>query len=101
MLTSGTPGGEKKVPESLGLAPGVVFLVCIILFQLLQYYDVPSVVHWLQTLGKEGALKQARPSYPHEGFMLPVALSLLHYLLDGTWTTQLHEGMLTCFCRSQ
>ncbi|BDA50583.1 UDP-N-acetylglucosamine-dolichyl-phosphate N-acetylglucosaminephosphotransferase [Coccomyxa sp. Obi] len=54
----GTPGGEKKVPESLGLAPGVVFLICIILFQLLQYYDVPSVVHWLQTLGKEGALKQ-------------------------------------------
>ncbi|KAK9917197.1 hypothetical protein WJX75_001761 [Coccomyxa subellipsoidea] len=54
----GTPGGEKKVPESLGLAPGVVFLVCIILFQLLQYYDVPSVMHWVQTWGREGALEQ-------------------------------------------
>ena len=58
MLTSGTPGGEKKVPESLGLAPGVVFLVCIILFQLLKGQmrfgelsrAIPSVTQRMMTL---------------------------------------------------
>lgn len=33
----GTEAGEKKVPESLGLAVGVVYLVCIALFQLLHF----------------------------------------------------------------
>ena len=54
----GTTGGEKKIPESLGLAPGVVFLVCIILFQQLHCYDVASVLHWAQGGGKDGGLKQ-------------------------------------------
>ncbi|KAK9823783.1 hypothetical protein WJX72_005471 [[Myrmecia] bisecta] len=41
----GSEQGEKKIPESLGLAPGVVFLVCIILFQQLHSYDMASVLH--------------------------------------------------------
>ena len=44
---AGTEAGEKPIPESLGLAPGVVFLVCIVLFQQLHYYDVASGLHWL------------------------------------------------------
>lgn len=43
----GTEAGEKQIPESLGLAPGIVFLVCIILFQQLHYYDAASVLHRL------------------------------------------------------
>ena len=100
LLTSGTPGGEKKVPESLGLAPGVVYLVCIILFQLLQYYDVPSVVHWLQTLGKEGALKQARPCFPYaqrNHACLALCLVCIMCLADGTRTTQLLKWHIRIF----
>jgi UDP-N-acetylglucosamine--dolichyl-phosphate N-acetylglucosaminephosphotransferase len=41
----GSKEGEKDIPESLGLAPGVVFLVCLILFELLHYYDVTTFVH--------------------------------------------------------
>mmetsp|Transcript_17356 Transcript_17356/g.56817 ORF Transcript_17356/g.56817 Transcript_17356/m.56817 type:complete len:415 (+) Transcript_17356:153-1397(+) len=32
---AGTPLGQRKVPEALGLAPGVVYLVCTIAFQVL------------------------------------------------------------------
>lgn len=35
----GTKDGEKRIPESLGLAVGVVFLICIIFMQQLHYYD--------------------------------------------------------------
>uniref|UniRef100_A0A061R2T3 UDP-N-acetylglucosamine--dolichyl-phosphate N-acetylglucosaminephosphotransferase n=1 Tax=Tetraselmis sp. GSL018 TaxID=582737 RepID=A0A061R2T3_9CHLO len=35
----GTQAGEKRIPEALGLAVGVVFLVCVICFQQLHYYD--------------------------------------------------------------
>lgn len=44
----GSKEGEKKIPESLGLAAGVVFLVCIVLFQQLHYYDTPSIVRSLR-----------------------------------------------------
>ena len=47
----GTEAGEKPIPESLGLAPGIVFLVCIILFQQLHYYDAASVLHRLWSGG--------------------------------------------------
>jgi UDP-N-acetylglucosamine--dolichyl-phosphate N-acetylglucosaminephosphotransferase len=40
----GTEAGEKKIPEALGLAPGVVFLVCIVLFQQLHHFDLPAAV---------------------------------------------------------
>jgi UDP-N-acetylglucosamine--dolichyl-phosphate N-acetylglucosaminephosphotransferase len=43
----GSKEGEKDVPESLGLAPGVIFLVCLILFEQLHYYDVTTFVHSL------------------------------------------------------
>ena len=41
---AGTEAGEKKIPESLGLAPGVVFLVCIVLTEQLH----ASGARWLQ-----------------------------------------------------
>lgn len=44
---NGTEAGEKKIPEALGLAPGVVFLVCIVLFQQLHYFDIGAVASWL------------------------------------------------------
>lgn len=40
----GTEAGEKPIPESLGLAPGIVFLVCIILFQHLHYLDTAGAL---------------------------------------------------------
>ena len=49
--------GEKKVPESLGLAPGVVFLVCIVLFQLLHSHDTAALLHWVSGSGGGTALK--------------------------------------------
>lgn len=47
---AGTKGGEKRIPESLGLAPGVVFLLCIIFFQLLHFYDAAAILDWVSTL---------------------------------------------------
>ena len=47
VFLAGTKGGEKKIPESLGLAPGVVFLLCIIFFQLLHFYDAAAVLDWV------------------------------------------------------
>lgn len=45
-IHTGSEAGEKKIPESLGLAPGVVFLVCIILFQQLHVHNVASWLQW-------------------------------------------------------
>ena len=42
-LSAGTEAGEKQIPESLGLAPGVVFLICLIVFQQLQSYDFRAI----------------------------------------------------------
>lgn len=33
-----------QIPEALGLAPGVVFLVCIVLFQQLHHLDLPATL---------------------------------------------------------
>ncbi len=43
----GTEAGEKPIPESLGLACGLVFLVVMVLSQQLHYYDVASLVEHL------------------------------------------------------
>jgi UDP-N-acetylglucosamine--dolichyl-phosphate N-acetylglucosaminephosphotransferase len=43
----GTPAGEVPVPESGGLAVGCVFLLCVISFEFLHYYDVRSIVSWV------------------------------------------------------
>ncbi|EFA78236.1 hypothetical protein PPL_08887 [Heterostelium album PN500] len=34
----------KKIPESLGIATSVVFLVCVILFQLFQWFSFPEAI---------------------------------------------------------
>ncbi|GAX76522.1 hypothetical protein CEUSTIGMA_g3968.t1 [Chlamydomonas eustigma] len=43
----GTPAGEIPVPESGGLAVGCVFLLCVICFEFLHYYDVKNIVSWV------------------------------------------------------
>ncbi|KAL3534435.1 hypothetical protein ACH5RR_002896 [Cinchona calisaya] len=40
----GTPQGSVKVPESLGIVVGIVFLVSAILFQ---YFNIPADSNWL------------------------------------------------------
>lgn len=47
----GTEAGEKKIPESLGLISGVVFLVCIVLFQQLHHLDIPSLLDYIRSGG--------------------------------------------------
>ena len=49
---TGTKEGEKKIPESLGLAVGSVFLVCIILFQLLHFYDAGALLEWVSSCSR-------------------------------------------------
>lgn len=53
----GTPLGERPVPEAGGLAVGCVFLLCIICFELLHYYDIGSLVRWLGSGGQQGAIR--------------------------------------------
>jgi UDP-N-acetylglucosamine--dolichyl-phosphate N-acetylglucosaminephosphotransferase len=52
----GTPGADTPIPESAGLAPACVFLLCIICFELLHYYDADSVVQFVSS-GFRGKLK--------------------------------------------
>lgn len=41
-MTSGSC--QSQIPEALGLASGVVFLVCIVLFQQLHHLDLPATL---------------------------------------------------------
>jgi UDP-N-acetylglucosamine--dolichyl-phosphate N-acetylglucosaminephosphotransferase len=50
----GTPGADAPVPESAGLAPACVFLLCVIVFELLHYYDADSVAAFVTSGGKGG-----------------------------------------------
>eukprot|EP00879_Flechtneria_rotunda_P024984 GHRR01026512.1.p1 GENE.GHRR01026512.1~~GHRR01026512.1.p1 ORF type:complete len:328 (+),score=83.59 GHRR01026512.1:144-1127(+) len=43
----GTPAGEVPIPEAVGLAPAAVFLLCIICFELIHYYDINSLFSWI------------------------------------------------------
>lgn len=52
---AGTPGADTPIPESAGLAPACVFLVCIVTFELLHYYDANSLVSFVSS-GFRGAL---------------------------------------------
>ncbi|KAG2451673.1 hypothetical protein HYH02_003453 [Chlamydomonas schloesseri] len=52
----GTPAGDIPIPESAGLAPGCVFLLCVICFELLHYYDIGSLVGFVRS-GFTGELK--------------------------------------------
>eukprot|EP01023_Acetabularia_acetabulum_P035819 TRINITY_DN33823_c0_g2_i1.p2 TRINITY_DN33823_c0_g2~~TRINITY_DN33823_c0_g2_i1.p2 ORF type:complete len:206 (+),score=20.76 TRINITY_DN33823_c0_g2_i1:7-624(+) len=40
----GTEAGEILIPESLGLACGVVFLICLVMEELLHFYDFTSIM---------------------------------------------------------
>ena len=52
----GTPAGDTPIPESVGLAPAIVFIVCVIVFELVHYYDVNSLVNFVTT-GFKGQLE--------------------------------------------
>ena len=52
----GTPGADTPIPESAGLAPACVFLLCIISFELLHYYDANSIVDFVSS-GFRGSLR--------------------------------------------
>jgi UDP-N-acetylglucosamine--dolichyl-phosphate N-acetylglucosaminephosphotransferase len=49
---AGTPGADTPIPESAGLAPACVFLLCIICFELLHYYDADSIVQFISSGGR-------------------------------------------------
>jgi UDP-N-acetylglucosamine--dolichyl-phosphate N-acetylglucosaminephosphotransferase len=40
----GIPAGDTPIPESTGLAPACVLLVCLIALELIHYYDVNSLL---------------------------------------------------------
>lgn len=52
----GTPGADTPIPESTGLAPACIFLLCIICFELLHYYDANSIVQFVSS-GFRGKLR--------------------------------------------
>ncbi len=52
----GTPAGDTPIPEAAGLAVGCAFLLCIICFELLHYYDVGSLVSYVRS-GFQGSPK--------------------------------------------
>lgn len=52
----GTPMGEVPVPEAGGLAVGCVFLLCIICFELLHYYDIGSFLLFVGSGFQEGGI---------------------------------------------
>ena len=76
----GTEAGEKQIPEALGLAPGIVFLVCIILFQQLHYYDAASVLH---RIGNGGSQKIFRKQPITEAWLVDynAALATICFML--------------------
>ena len=44
-----------QIPESLGLAVGLVFLVCVVLFQQLHYYDASGMLAFISN-GMKGEM---------------------------------------------
>ena len=58
---AGTEAGEKQIPESLGLAPGVVFLICLIVSQQLQSYDFWGIAAWIM----QGARQEETSGWVH------------------------------------
>ena len=86
-VPAGTEAGEKQIPESLGLAPGLVFLICLIVFQQLQSYDFRAITERLY--GSSDTQKQAW-------------VSPLSYRCPNQITARLSrwmlEGCLKCSC---
>lgn len=56
----GTAAGEVPIPESAGLAVGCVFLLCVICFEFLHFYDIGSLASWVSK-GFSGALPSLEP----------------------------------------
>lgn len=92
----GTPAGETPIPESAGLAPAVVFLLCIISFELIHYYDINSLVSWVSggfrgrlelQLLPESWLVDYNAALASIGFM--VLLGFADDVLDFPWRVKL------------
>lgn len=78
----GSKAGEKKIPESLGLASGVVFLVCMVFFQQLHHHDVASLLHWTTNGGSLADIK-AVPSASSDAWLVDynAALATICFML--------------------
>ncbi|MEW5316093.1 MAG: hypothetical protein WDW38_007479 [Sanguina aurantia] len=93
----GTPAGDIPIPEAAGLAPGAVFLLCIICFQLLHYYDIGSLLDFVRsgfqgTIRREEALPDSwlvdyNAALATIGFML--FLGFADDVLDIRWRVKL------------
>mmetsp|Transcript_32584 Transcript_32584/g.71946 ORF Transcript_32584/g.71946 Transcript_32584/m.71946 type:complete len:416 (-) Transcript_32584:599-1846(-) len=98
----GSPAGEVPIPEAAGLAVGCVFLLCIITFELLHYYDIDSLVQWVASgfKGEAPRREQIADSWLVDynaalatiGFML--FLGFADDVLDIRWRVKL---ILPCF----
>ena len=75
----GTPAGEVPIPEAAGLAPGCAFLLCVICFQVLHFYDIGSLVRWVGS-GFKGA---PRPEAIAESWLVDynAALASIGFML--------------------
>ncbi|KAL9272221.1 UDP-N-acetylglucosamine--dolichyl-phosphate N-acetylglucosaminephosphotransferase-like protein [Drosera capensis] len=123
----GTPGGNTKIPESLGIAVGIVFLVLAILFQ---YFNFTADSNWLveynaalasicfmmllgfvdDVLDVPWRVKLLLPSFAalpllmayagHTTIIIPKPL--IPYvgleILDLGWMYKLYMGLLAVFC---
>jgi UDP-N-acetylglucosamine--dolichyl-phosphate N-acetylglucosaminephosphotransferase len=94
----GTPAGDVAIPEAAGLAVGCAYLLCIIGFEMVHYYDVHSLVGWVAS-GFTGPAPRAEPSISDSwlvdynaalatiGFML--FLGFADDVLDIRWRVKL------------
>ena len=73
-MYTGTEAGEKHIPESLGLAPGVVFLICLIVFQQLQSYDIRAITERLYKSTDTPRQAWVSSSHMHDRHKLAAAL---------------------------
>ncbi|KAL6532881.1 hypothetical protein OROGR_013841 [Orobanche gracilis] len=87
----GTPGGSIKVPESLGIVVGIVFLVVTILFQ---YFNFTADSNWLVEYNAALA-----------SICFMILLGFVDDVLDVPWRVQkigwiykLYMGLLAVFC---
>lgn len=53
----GTAMGEVPIPEAGGLAVGCVFLLCIICFELLHFYDIGSLLRFVGSGFQQGGVR--------------------------------------------
>lgn len=92
----GTSAGDVPIPEAAGLAPGLVFLLSVIVIELLQYYDVDALVKYVGS-GFRGEVKRQpisdawlvdyNAALASIGFML--FLGFVDDVLDVRWRVKL------------